>query len=296
MEKRQHARLVIRYTLVAVWLLFTLALTAWWAWFAMHQLRAPALPDSEHVSRLVRYQRMLVWEGGTLFICLTGAGIWLIHLIRRERKESQRSREFFASFTHDLKTPLAAVRLQAEVLRERLEGHADREKMERLISDIERLSLRLENSLFLSSDSRMELLEEEVRLSDLMRMLDDTWPSLKIVSAGDCVLSGDRRALEVILGNILQNASIHGRASEVKVSVTARDEGRVELRVEDNGEGFRGSISDLGRLFARPAPSSGSGMGLYLVRTLLLRMGGSVEFHSPGKGFAVVLHLKGHPA
>ena len=61
----------------------------------------------------------------------------------------------------------------------------------------------------------------------------------------------------------------------------------------DDGRGFEGDASKLGRLFLRGGASRGTGVGLYLVRVLMDRMGGDVEFApAQGGGFAVTLRFQ----
>jgi signal transduction histidine kinase len=66
----------------------------------------------------------------------------------------------------------------------------------------------------------------------------------------------------------------------------------VELRYSDDGRGYDGDPGRLGLMFLRGGESRGTGVGLYLVRVLMDRMGGSVEFANvPDGGFAVTLQL-----
>ncbi len=64
------------------------------------------------------------------------------------------------------------------------------------------------------------------------------------------------------------------------------------MRVADNGCGFQGDSSQLGKLFVRHARSSGSGVGLYIARQLLKRMNGAISFRSANAGgFVAELQL-----
>lgn len=64
------------------------------------------------------------------------------------------------------------------------------------------------------------------------------------------------------------------------------------LEYRDDGAGTAVRAQQLGRLFGRGAASGGSGVGLYLVRALMERMGGRAEFHSaPGQGFGAELRF-----
>ncbi len=284
---------VLRYAVLAAWLVFTLALTAWWAYFAFRQLNELARLDVEHIESISRYHRMLVWEGATLFLCLTGGAAWLAFLMHRETREKNRFQEFMAAFTHELKTPIASMKLQAEVLQEKIFDDSGRRKAAMLLADLERLNLRLENSLFLSARSNLKLLNEHIRLSALLDLVKMGWPSIELLRGGDCEIRGDSRAVEVIAGNILQNAAVHGNASQIRIEVKDSGSGLVRMEFTDNGRGYRGEPKLLGRLFARPSSESGSGIGLYLIKMLCGRMGGTAEFKPMDGGFQVALEIPG---
>jgi len=101
----------------------------------------------------------------------------------------------------------------------------------------------------------------------------------------------DARALESVLTNLVQNAVIHGHATQVDVQVRP-NAGRLSVAVIDNGRGFDGDLGQLGELFVRHAPSSGSGVGLYIVRRLLTAMNGTITFRNGEmKGLVALLEL-----
>jgi signal transduction histidine kinase len=93
---------------------------------------------------------------------------------------------------------------------------------------------------------------------------------------GDGIVKADARALESVLTNLVQNAVIHGQATRVDIQVQ-RVSGRLQVRVGDNGGGFQGDPSRLGELFVRHERSSGSGVGLYIVRRLVTSMNGTIK-------------------
>jgi signal transduction histidine kinase len=106
-------------------------------------------------------------------------------------------------------------------------------------------------------------------------------------------IHGDTSALQLILRNLVENSVRHGDRSLIHIVVEARRAGSVvELHYRDDGRGFEGDPATLGRLFLRGGESRGTGVGLYLVRVLMDRMGGSVRFaHADGGGFAVTLNF-----
>lgn len=285
----------IKVALACLWLAFTVALATWWMIFGLrqldrfNQLQATPAPQSHH------YYQMLLWEGGVLIVLLLGGGSALISYVWRERRRHQQNEEFFAAFTHDAKTALASLRLQAESLREDWEsekpGAEPNPVLERLLKDTLRLQLQLENSLFLVN-LRSRLLPEALRVSRLVESLRYHWPDLRWQLQGDGLVLADARAVESVLTNLVQNAVIHGQAQQISLTVETGAGRYLRLFVADDGQGFAGDYRQLGTLFLRPTRSSGSGVGLYIARQLVKRMSGTLHF-APGAtgGFVAELTL-----
>jgi signal transduction histidine kinase len=285
--KRKHDRIAI--LLVALWVSFTVTLAGWWLIFGLRQLDRLKQVQLEAAAEFQNHYQMLIWEGGVLIGLLIAAGVALFYYARREQKRHARVEEFFAAFTHDAKTALASLRLQAESLREDSGESEPNPLLDRLLSDTLRLQLQLENSLFLVNLPSGKLFIEPVMLSHLVEALQHHWPGLAITQRGDGVVLADVRALESVLANLVQNAVNHGQATRVDIDVV-EDQRRLRLRITDNGHGFTGNFDDLGKLFVRHARDSGSGVGLYIARQLLTRMNSGLSFY-PGDHGAFVAEL-----
>lgn len=282
----------LKIGLACTWLLFTVALAWWWMVFGLRQIERLRAAAVVNVPKTDEYHRMLLWEGSVLIVLLVGGGAALISYIWRERRRHRQIEEFFAAFTHDAKTSLASLQLQAESIREDLAGETPNPLIERLLKDALRLQLQLENSLFLVNLRRGGLLRERIGIQRMIESMRFHWPEVGLRLTGDGVVLADTRALESVFTNLVQNAVIHGRATEVSVTVTGGGTPRVQITVEDDGAGFAGDYRRLGTLFTRHTRSSGSGVGLYITRQLLKRMGGSIRF-APSRlgGLAVSLTL-----
>ena len=294
--------LSIKLTAAVLWLFLTVALATWWMIFGIHQIRrfmaaqAEANPQLSNTltNEIARQHRMLVSEGATLIILLLAGGAALLYFIFSEVRRARRIQNFFAAFTHDLKTSLASLRLQAESLEEDLKDSGQNKIVRRLVKDTVRLELQLENSLLLASPEDSLLLIEDCDIEQVLKPLLDHWPELEIVLRGDGVVQGDARALESIFKNLFQNAIVHGRANRVDVAVETGDPGRLRIRIEDNGRGFSGDRAKLGEMFRRHSSTSGSGLGLYLAQQLTLRMNGQFRVTDvPSGGFGVEIALPG---
>lgn len=285
------SRITWQYAAAIVWLVFTVALASWWLIFGLsqaHQLGALEGPDAAHSGRVTR---MLVWEGVMLVTMLVGGGIALLVGIKREQDRRTNMRAFFMAFTHDLKTSLTSLRLQAEALREDLPEAADNQNLVRMLKDSVRLQLQLENALFLTKTDAAVFLEA-IDVRSVIDRLREDWPDLQIDVTGDGRVSADRRALESILRNLLQNAVVHGRAAHVNIRMRHADNRTIEITVADDGIGAAADVTTaFARPFVRPTAASGSGVGLYVCRGLLDQMRGHIRLLSGASGFAIAVEL-----
>lgn len=302
---KRRTQLNWRMPLTMLWLLFSLALACWWVIFGLAQIdrishlatqlgaAGGADPSATGAALdIARRHRMLISEGATLVLLLLGGGLALLYHVRAEMTRAQKLREFFAAFTHDIKTSLASLRLQAESLEEDAAGSPHERLLKRLVRDTVRLELQLENSLLLASpDDSSRFLLEPLSLRDLLEPMAHHWPELKVEIDGDARVLADRRAVESIFKNLLQNCVVHGRATEMHVKIERIPGGHVVTRLLDNGRGFTGDSKRLGLIFERHGSSSGSGLGLYLATNLARRLDGQLNFPEASRGFAVEVVL-----
>lgn len=262
---------------VVVWIATTLAMAGWWFIFALRLIGESS--DRQH--------RMLITEGGFLFILLLIGGLTLLYYISRETKRANQVQIFFSSFTHDLKTSLASLRLQAESLEEDLKGAEQAKLLKRLVKDTVRLQLQLENSLFVANPQMAALHTEEISLERFFSMLALQWPDLKLTADAKSKVKADPRALESVFKNLIQNSVVHGQAKQVWI--TEHSQGSVvSLSVTDDGRGFIGDPNSVAQPFHQHHGGSGSGVGLYLVKMLVEKMNGKVAFTFTPKFLAEV--------
>ena len=281
-----------QYAAAVIWLVFTVALTIWWLIFGLTQARQLANLEGPEAAQVSRVTRMLIGEGVILVGTLVAGGIALLVAIRFEQRRRRDLRAFFMAFTHDLKTSLTSLRLQAEALREDLPQAAANPNLQRMLKDSVRLQLQFENALALAATDAAVFMEA-IDVASLVEYLREDFPELQITVHGEGRVRADRRALESVLRNLLQNALVHGRASRVSLDIRRTASGAVEMTVTDDGTGAGVDVSTvLDRPFVRPATTSGSGIGLYVCGRLLHQMQGEIRL--PGahdRGFAVQIVL-----
>jgi hypothetical protein len=275
----------LHYAGAIVWLVLTVSLATWWMIFGM-------LLGTSGAIRLERVQRMFTWEGAFLLTLLVSGGVALVVSVHREQVRQRQIEAFFMAFTHDLKTALASLQLQAESLQEDLAGAAANPNLERLLKDSRRLQLQLENSLYFAQpDGGMFL--ETLSVQMLFERAAEDWPELTVRIGGDAPARADRRAMESVVRNLLQNSVIHGAARSVSVGVQRLSSGRIRVTAADDGRGAPPEVVGmLGRPFSRPVASSGTGVGLFVSQQLVRRMHGDLTFSTEaGAGFTALLDL-----
>jgi signal transduction histidine kinase len=281
------------YFLIGAWLALTVSMALWWMFFGLRQIKKLAALNQALPEEILRGQRMLHWEGSFLVGLLVLGGAALFYFSRREARRHSQINEFFASMTHELKTPLASLRLQVECLQEDLQNTEHAKLIDRLSKDSARLEVQLENALFLAGVKSSEHLHlENLELKPVLANLKNQWPEVEIDVDENFKVRADSRALEGVLKNLVHNARIHGKATQVRISAY-QSPSAVQLLIEDNGYGFQGDPKKLGELFTRHTPSSGSGVGLYLSKKLVEKMNGRLKFETfKDQGFTAHVTLE----
>jgi two-component system, OmpR family, phosphate regulon sensor histidine kinase PhoR len=237
--------------------------------------------------------------------------VTLTDITQRHRLEVLR-RDFVANASHELKTPVAAVRALAETLLTALpdDPEAGRRFAERIGREAERLEVLARDLLDLSRVERGTLDVEPVDLVGLVKEVADGYTDLAeerrvrlhTELQPQLSLRGDRAQLGLLVSNLLDNALRHTPAKgTVHVRLEAA-EGRAVLQVADTGEGI--PAGELSRVFerfyrvdkARARQTGGTGLGLAIVRHVAEAHGGTVRVDSElGRGscFTVSLPLAG---
>ena len=281
------ARWTMPYVLVSLWLATTLALAGWWLVFGLSQARQLQALGHETATQLGHVQRMLAWEGTVLLLLLVGGGVALIVAIRREQARRRQLQDFFSLFTHDLKTALASLQLQAESLQEDLGPTVGGASLQRLMRDAVRLRLQLENSLYYAQPEA-GLVIEPLNVREAITQLAADWPEMEVSFDGDATVLADRRAFEGITRNVLQNAAVHGQASTITVGITPQHPS-VRIDVKDNGSGASlTALRAIAESERRPAATSGTGLGLLISRRLIERMQGTLVVAAAPQGGVIV--------
>ncbi len=244
--------------------------------------------------------KMIKWEGVTFFILLFSLTLTLVYIYIQDLRKTKSMQAFFASLTHELKTPLASMNLQTQVLQDQIldldisenELTQIQKYMNRLITDASKLEDQLDNHLQLSRVERKAPLntrplsfcsfikQEQKRYQDQIQISCDT--------PEDFFVLADDFAAKTILRNIIENSIRHSKVEHPQLTLNRVGSNIIEIR--DNGGDFKGDLNKLGHLFYKFDSPKGSGIGLYLISKLMKQMKGEASFLIEEK--KLVIHLR----
>ena len=278
-------------------------------------LRVDLGSDGPTQSQRWNPQRTFYFLALLLVLSVTSFGAYLLWLdVRRESRLAEMRSQFVSSVSHELKTPLTAIRMFAETLRmgRSPDQHTQAEYLDTIINESERLTRLLNNVLDFSQieqgqktyhlvpTSLVEVVHTAVRALEYplaqqgFELRLDVEESLPVVNA-------DGDALQQAILNLLTNAMKYSGASREIDLRLHRQNGQAVIQVTDYGVGIaREEHAPIFENFYRVlTPESklipGAGLGLTLVAHVAMAHGGSVEVQSaPGEGstFSICLPLE----
>jgi len=252
---------------------------------------------------------------GIIFFALIIAGLVVntIFLVREIRRNEQHD-SFINAVTHELKTPVASIRLHLETLQRRRLPETQKQDFYRLmLGDTDRLTETVEQVLRAgrAGDKKAGREKTEVDFAKLVRdcmdaararhhLGSETLRYQEASGKGDGLhVRGNADDLRTAVFNVLDNAiKYSGDKVDVRVALEAPDEKRIVLRVRDQGVGV--PPEDVKRIFRRfyrvphrsLAHVKGTGLGLFIVKAIAKKHGGKVSAESDGEGHGTTLVLE----
>lgn len=262
---------------------------------------------------LLNLQEIAVLVFGIIFFALIITGMILntIFLVREIRRNEQHD-AFLNAVTHELKTPIASIKLYLETMKTReVSEEKKREFYDIMLADSNRLLSTVEKVLQASSTREknrplniseinlVKLLREAIEITRSRYNLDETAISFNEKNE-NIIISGDAAELQTVFTNLLDNAvKYSGEMPKVSVRIKKSAEKKVEIFIKDNGVGMQ--TADLKRIFKRfyrvPGISSqtakGTGLGLFIVKAIVENHGGKIMAESKGeeKGSVFIVQL-----
>jgi len=242
---------------------------------------------------------------GVIFFTLIIAGIvvYTVFLVREIQKNEQQD-SFLNAVTHELKTPIASIRLYLETLQSRQLTDAQHqdfyrimlEDTDRLLGTVEQI-LKAGEARHASGKKNWEqvdfsaIVAETVELTRLRHHLPAEALHMAAPAGDQIFLRGNPQELRTAVFNLVENAvKYSGEKKEIEVGLLTPDLDTILLRVQDKGVGIpHPELKRIFKRFYRVASSAngrvkGTGLGLFIVRSIARRHGGDAFAESEGAG------------
>ena len=261
---------------------------------------------------------VLLILGIVFFVVLIFGLVLNITFLIREIRRNEQHDAFINAVTHELKTPIASIRLYLETLKTRDVDETQRaEFYDIMLADSQRLLTTVEQVLRAgrTGHKRRRIATSVISVTEIVRecleltrvrygLTDSHLMYFESPDASSARISGDLDELRAAFSNLLDNAVKYSDEEvRVSVSVSALDNKRVAVKVTDKGIGIPNA--QLKRIFKRfyrvpgkfMARVKGTGLGLFIVESVVTKHGGRVFVESKGLGqgstFTVQLPIVG---
>ena len=263
---------------------------------------------------ILNWRRFVPMLIGIPFFALLIAGVVLntIFLVREVRR-NERQDAFLNAVTHELKTPIASIRLYLETLQRRDVPEEQRQEFyemmledsDWLLATVEQvlkageLGQRTQTQVRLPVDMRVLVLECIERTRARHHLEENAIAFEDTEEPTPMIVRGNREELQSVVMNLLDNAVKYSpKTVEVKVRLSVRNDAWIVVSVADRGIGI--PAAQLKRIFKRfyrvPARSvlrtKGTGLGLFIVRTIARQHGGDVFAESAGEGSGTTVSVQ----
>jgi two-component system, OmpR family, sensor histidine kinase SenX3 len=260
---------------------------------------------------LLNLEKVALLVLGIVFFAIIITGLVLnTTFLLREIKRNEQQDAFLNSVTHELKTPIASIRLYLETLKTRDVSEEKRQEFYNvMLKDSDRLLSTVEQVLH-ASRTRDEKKLTNATTVNSAKLLEDSIEQIRsrynfdkdvisFAKVADADIIGDANELQIVFVNLLDNA-VKYSDKDVKILVELKkfDEKFIEIRIKDNGVGI--AKQQLKRIFNRfyriPSLSTqkakGTGLGLFIVKSIIKKHGGKIFAESLGEGFGTTFIIR----
>jgi len=294
--------------LVAIQLVWVVAVVLWVNWFVGRHRQLKELATRYSPELLARTEGWSPLVQGLLLLAIILVGVYVLFIFwRRQSRLYQEQREFITQVTHELKSPLASIQLHLETIRlrrppaDRLDSFVDT-----MLDDTRRLHSQIDNLLLAAriEQRRRSVERREIDLSSFVqKYLDENRERLPPGTRLETSLEPGLRAavepdeLGTVLRNLLENAVLYSPGVP-ELELRLKRNGRwAALALKDHGRGLEhDQLRKIFRRFYRvELPDErirGTGLGLYIVQSVIEGCGGTVQAESAGPGTGCTFTLQ----
>ena len=252
---------------------------------------------------------MIIGEG-IVFCILLFLGFRFIHkTIKTDMQWAKTENTFLLSVTHELKTPLASIRLMLDTL---LKRKTDEETQERMIKNaqnaLNKLHQQIENILLTTRTNGVgiNLWNSMIHLDSIaeseIRKYKQWYPNheWKLEQSGKLIFPFDQELMGAILSNLMDNAGKYSPIGSLIVLSISQNEDNIIIQVRDAGIGFKDQerhqvLKAFYRGISTQSQQPGTGLGLYLVQNIIKIYNGSISINrNEPKGSIIEIRLPYH--
>ena len=244
-----------------------------------------------------------------------GKFVWGMDMLREtletnkknELKLQKDKKTLILSISHDIKTPLSAIKLYSKALKEGIYETPEKriEALEGIDKNVKEIEKHVSDIVSASKEDFLNLTvnNSELYLSDLLNKIEILYKEkfthlhtlFEIEPYENCLVKGDIDRLEEVLQNILENAIKYGDGQYVKIHIDEEEDYKL-IYVTNSGSSI--SEEELPHIFdsfyrgSNTENKDGSGLGLYICKNLMHMMGGDIFAKNINKDFNVVIVIK----
>ena len=275
--------------LFLILLLYVILQAAWWL-YSIHQLSVEVINEKEELDRKTS---MIISEGAVFLLILIVGFFITYRSLRKEVQVSAQQKNFLLAITHELKTPIASIKLYIQTLIKRnLEGDKQRDILGRCVKDADRLNGLVENILLATKidDDSFPLSKEKLNLSEMMEsisleLLENSGRdvSIEFFIQPDVVFKCDKDAFTSIITNLVSNALKYSPEKSTICVTLVQKAGETALSISDEGAGvIRDEAEKIFEKFFRSGneetrKQKGTGLGLYIVKKMVNQHEGLIQ-------------------
>ena len=286
--------------LIAIQLVWITLVVFWIYWFVGKHREFRELAEKYRPELLGQGLNWPVMVEGLLLLVVILIGVYVIFVYwNRQSNLYAKQRDIISQVTHELKSPLASIQLHLETIRLRKPSE---DKLDAfvgtMLADTDRLHYLI-NNLLMAARLEQRRKPAERRLTDLSVMLAEyvERERASLSQGGSIILEAepaiklllDPEEMGMVLRNLFENAVLYSPGSPEILVGLCRTGNSVRLTIQDKGRGLeRTELKNVFEMFYRVHPTGenvrGTGLGLYIVDTIIRSYGGKVSVESAGLG------------
>lgn len=286
--------------LIAIQLVWITLVVFWIYWFVGKHREFRELAEKYRPELLSQGQNWLVMVEGLIMLAIILVGVYIIFVYwRRQSNLYTQQKSFISQVTHELKSPLASIQLHLETIRlrplpkDRLDAFVDT-----MLADTERLHYLI-NNLLMAARLEQRRKTREPRLTDITILLEERVEreKNKLSQGGNITLQAeqglkamvDPEEMQIVLRNLFENAILYSPGTpDISVRLS-KSKNMLIFSIMDKGRGLdsrelKKVFEMFYRVHAEGENVPGTGLGLYIVQSIVRGHGGRVSVESEGLG------------